>query len=79
MIDESLAIMHWASAQNDRWTLAGGDEIKAEWIDSRNDGEFKTCLDRYKYADRHDAGDGGLFPASSVRPGLCLERMEEPA
>jgi glutathione S-transferase len=50
VIDQSLAIMHWALALADPldW-LAGAD---ADLI-ATNDGAFKHHLDRYKYADRH--------------------------
>jgi glutathione S-transferase len=61
VIDESLDIMHWALAQHDpdNWMDAGEDSEKLiQW----NDGDFKTYLDRYKYADRYPE-----FPASYYR------------
>lgn len=52
VIDESLDIMQWALAQNDpdHWLDMGENlEKLIQW----NDGDFKTYLDRYKYADRY--------------------------
>jgi glutathione S-transferase len=59
VIDQSLAIMHWALRQHDPdgWLAAGGDTDAApacarHWI-ALNDETFKPLLDRYKYAGRH--------------------------
>ena len=52
VIDESLDIMRWALAQHDPENWLAGDD--AALID-RFDGSFKSHLDRYKYADRHQA------------------------
>lgn len=54
VIDESLDIMMWALSVNDggNWLSNGlAEDIKhlIQW----NDGEFKSYLDRYKYADRY--------------------------
>ena len=57
VIDESLAIMHWAVAQNDPqdWLLkddpAGQAQIAA--LIEENDQVFKVHLNRYKYAERY--------------------------
>ncbi|MHC8309122.1 glutathione S-transferase [Pseudomonas sp. GT1P32] len=57
VIDESLAIMHWALAQNDPqdWLLkddpAGQTQIAA--LIEENDQVFKVHLNRYKYAERY--------------------------
>jgi glutathione S-transferase len=57
VIDESLAIMHWALAQNDPqdWLLkddpAGQAQIAA--LIEENDQVFKVHLNRYKYAERY--------------------------
>jgi glutathione S-transferase len=57
VIDESLAIMHWALAQNDPqdWLLkddpAGQAQITA--LIEANDQVFKVHLNRYKYAERY--------------------------
>ena len=48
VIDQSLDIMRWALAGDDREASADLALIAA------NDGPFKYHLDRYKYADRHD-------------------------
>lgn len=50
VLDESLEIMRWALAQHDpaQWQCDDSAGLIAQ-----NDGEFKYCLDRYKYADRH--------------------------
>ena len=57
VIDESLDIMLWALKQNDpdNWyvSLAQKELSNSLKLISDNDGEFKTWLDRYKYADRH--------------------------
>lgn len=55
VIDESLAVMAWALAQNDpeRWQRPDN----AQQIDAligTNDLAFKHSLDRYKYASRYD-------------------------
>ncbi len=50
VIDQSLAIMHWALATAD--PSGWRDGYDAELI-ATNDGAFKHHLDRYKYADRH--------------------------
>ncbi|MBF6038969.1 glutathione S-transferase [Pseudomonas sp. P154a] len=57
VIDESLAIMHWALAQNDPqdWLLkddpAGQAQIAA--LIETNDQVFKVHLNHYKYAERY--------------------------
>lgn len=57
VIDESLAIMQWALAQNDPqdWLLkndSAGQARIAALIES-NDQSFKVHLNRYKYAERY--------------------------
>ncbi|MBK5511801.1 glutathione S-transferase [Pseudomonas sp. TH15] len=57
VIDESLAIMHWALAQNDPedWLLKddpAGQQRIAELIEE-NDQVFKVHLNHYKYAERY--------------------------
>jgi len=57
VIDESLDIMRWALEENDPddWfaSLSKAELADSEQLIHDNDGEFKTWLDRYKYADRH--------------------------
>ena len=56
VIDESLDIMHWALNQNDPKNLLRKTDsncvIEMDALISENDDEFKTWLDKYKYADR---------------------------
>ena len=57
VIDESLAIMHWALAQNDPedWLLEAdpaAQRLMAQLI-GENDQAFKVYLNRYKYAERY--------------------------
>lgn len=57
VIDESLDIMLWALERNDpdNWysTLPQDAVAKGLNLINHNDHEFKTWLDRYKYADCH--------------------------
>ncbi len=72
VIDESLAIMHWALERND----------PADWLDDREagadliaeaDSDFKDNLDRYKYPTRYDDVD----PIAHRSAGLAfLEKLE---
>ena len=52
VIDESLEVMGWALAQRDPLGWLSGEGLSSDWIQTC-DGEFKSWLDRYKYADRH--------------------------
>ena len=74
VLEESLAIMHWALAQADPegWWVGRSAAERAE-IDAliaENDGPFKRHLDRFKYPDR--------YPAEPVEPqrqaGLAILR-----
>lgn len=72
VIDESLAIMHWALAQHDPqdWLLKddpAAQQSMAELIEE-NDQVFKVHLNRYKYAERYPEqpmtfyrGEGEVF------------------
>lgn len=51
ILEESLDIIDWALEQSDPLNWARGDVGATDWI-QRCDGELKTWLDRYKYADR---------------------------
>nr|WP_256344094.1 glutathione S-transferase [Pseudomonas costantinii] len=53
VIDESLAIMQWALAQNDPddWLLQ--DDLRVLELIAENDQVFKHHLNRYKYAERY--------------------------
>ena len=52
VIDESIMIMRWALARSDPEVWLERDD--ADLI-ARNDGPFKSDLDRYKYPDRHQS------------------------
>ena len=71
-IDESLDVMIWALRQND----------PAGWLDmpdegfaliAEADGPFKTALDRYKYATRHEGVD---IRAEQAKAGAYLLRLD---
>lgn len=57
VIDESKDIMLWALQQSDPddWLCDGMELLQQQMFNliSENDNEFKTHLDRYKYADRY--------------------------
>ena len=57
VIDESLDIMRWALGLNDphNLLLAGQSQPQeqAKTLIDNNDNQFKSWLDKYKYADRH--------------------------
>jgi len=53
VIDESLDIMDWALSQHDDEGWCDVDLDVTKRLISENDGEFKTALDAYKYAERH--------------------------
>ena len=79
VIDESLAIMRWALAQNDPegWLL--GDDRATQALIEENDQGFKHQLNRYKYAERypeqpmeHYRAEGEVF--LQKLEGLLAER-----
>ena len=72
VIDESLAIMHWALECNDpRDWLQGGKTETA--LIAEADGPFKDHLDRYKYPVRYDDVD----PLEHRAAGLAfLEKLD---
>ncbi len=74
VIDESLDIMVWALSRNDPedWLVmpAEGHDLIA-W----NDGPFKTALDRYKYASRHQGVDIEVEQSKAVQFLLKLENL----
>ncbi|EJM81207.1 glutathione S-transferase [Pseudomonas sp. GM60] len=65
VIDESLAIMHWALAQNDPqdWLLKDGPAGQAQIaaLIEENDQVFKVHLNRYKYAERYPEQPMALY------------------
>jgi glutathione S-transferase len=78
VIDESLAIMHWALAQNDPqdWLLkddpAGQAQITA--LIEANDQVFKVHLNRYKYAERYPEQPMEVYQAQGE---VFLRQLDE--
>ncbi len=70
VIDESWDIIQWALAENDpdNLALAGQPELQfqAAALIERNDGEFKTLLDRYKYAVRFPQQPAQVYRDSAL-------------
>lgn len=52
VLEESLDIMAWALQQHDPLSWLELEGFDSDWI-TECDRDFKTWLDRYKYADRH--------------------------
>ncbi|MHC8339580.1 glutathione S-transferase [Pseudomonas sp. HLT2-19-2] len=78
VIDESLAIMHWALAQNDPqdWLLKDdpfGQRHIAGLIEE-NDQVFKVHLNHYKYAERYPEQPMTFYRAEGE---VFLRRLEE--
>jgi glutathione S-transferase len=78
VIDESLAIMHWALAQRDPqdWLLKDdpvGQQLIAELIEE-NDQVFKVHLNRYKYAERYPEQPMIVYRAEGE---VFLRRLDE--
>lgn len=72
VIDESLAIMHWALDRNDPQGWRLGSAAESELI-AEADGPFKQALDRYKYPTRYDNVD----PLEHRAAGLAfLEKLD---
>jgi glutathione S-transferase len=80
VLDESLAIMRWALAQNDPegWQNAEYADAAAQMI-AQCDGPFKRDLDRYKYHTRyaHENQGAGVDPLAHRAAGLAfLQSLE---
>jgi glutathione S-transferase len=75
VLDQSVAIMHWALQQSDPDNWGEVDEVAAQmWIE-RNDGPFKVLLDQYKYPNRHpDLKQGDVLDAAIA---LMLKPMDD--
>ena len=78
VIDESLAIMQWALAQNDPqdWLLKddpAGQAHIADLIES-NDQTFKVHLNRYKYAERYPEQPMEIYRAEGE---VFLRQLDE--
>lgn len=66
VIDQSLAIMQWALAQNDPqgWLAPKHGTLQTmQALIAVNDGAFKQHLDRYKYPNRYPQEHAGDEPA----------------
>ncbi|MEB3159269.1 MAG: DUF952 domain-containing protein [Synechococcus sp.] len=73
VLEESLAIMHWALDQSDPtdWCGLALTSTQRETIDAliaQNDGPFKHHLDRFKYAERYSEAN----PAQHRQEGLLI-------
>lgn len=77
IIEESIDIMFWALEQNDpeHW-LAPEKTKQQEMLDliNRCETEFKTHLDRYKYANRYEDVDGD---SEREKAGLFLQELDK--
>ncbi|WP_108811542.1 glutathione S-transferase N-terminal domain-containing protein [Sphingorhabdus sp. Alg231-15] len=74
IIDESLAIMHWALDRSDPAGWLEDADAGADLI-AEADSDFKDNLDRYKYPTRYDNVD----PIAHRSAGLTfLEKLEKP-
>jgi len=78
VIDESLAIMRWALAQNDPqdWLLKedpAGQALTGALIEE-NDQAFKVHLNRYKYAERYPEQPMAVYRAEGE---VFLRKLDE--
>lgn len=76
VIDESLAIMRWALAQNDPEGWLADDDTALIAV---NDGTFKHHLDRAKYSGRYEEEDGTDHRAAALTLLRPLETRLESA
>lgn len=72
VIDESLAIMHWALGRNDPQDWLQGSAAESELI-AEADGPFKDHLDRYKYPTRYENVDALDHRAGGL---VFLEKLD---
>ena len=76
VIDESLAIMHWALARRDprRWLAPSGGTLD-EMLElvAQCDADFKRHLDRYKYPNRYEGADALRHRTEA---GVFLDALE---
>ena len=57
VLDESLDIMHWALGNNDPAHWLPSSWATSQSLIDKNDGAFKSNLDRYKYPQRFPGGN----------------------
>ncbi|MCP9774246.1 glutathione S-transferase [Cyanobium sp. WAJ14-Wanaka] len=82
VLDQSLAIMHWALERGDpqRWLVgwSAADRATMAELIAENDGPFKHHLDRFKYPDRYpqeiSAGEPGAAAQEHRAAGLRILR-----
>jgi len=73
VLEESLDIVFWALAQQDKQGWLAVDIVVAKALIAENDGDFKQALDRYKYPDRFP----NALPADYRSQGeIFLQRLE---
>lgn len=79
VIDESIDIAYWALSQRDPqdWYSSLSEEQRqlTQALISQNDGEFKSYLDRYKYADRYPEYDQTYYREQGEKTLASLERL----
>jgi glutathione S-transferase len=75
VIDQSLDIMHWAVGQYDpeQW-LCPRLHHQIDALINLNDHDFKGCLDRYKYPDRHPEHAQAFYREQGER---FLQQLEQ--
>lgn len=73
LLEQSLDIMQWALTQNDPqgWLNADSEAVYA--LITKNDGDFKKALDRYKYPDRYPEHTQAFYREQGE---LFLQRLE---
>ncbi|MPY26260.1 glutathione S-transferase [Shewanella sp. YLB-07] len=79
IIDESLDIMGWALGLNDPHNLLLTNnpqrQEQAKTLIDNNDNEFKSWLDKYKYADRHPEQSEIFYRAEGEKFIAQLEHL----
>lgn len=73
VIDESLDVMRWALGVNDPHNWLGPNVDEMNTLIQACDTDFKTHLDRYKYASRYDDRDPLTHRAAGER---FIQRLE---
>ena len=75
VVDESLAVMHWALAKSDPEEWLAGSPAESLALIEENDGEFKHHLDRYKYASRYEGADALTHRREAMKFIVKLEKQ----
>ena len=74
VIDESLAIMHWALGRNDPAGWLDNAQAAADLI-AEADSDFKDNLDRYKYPTRYENVDPMAHRSAGAQFLMKLEKL----